>query len=135
MPKMMAAVHPRFATPHVAILVFTACSLLLALFGGFRQLAVIASASLLIIHLGSALSTLKLRRKESLTSEKSFWVPGGPLIPLLAAGVIGWLLSNLSTEEQTGITLFIALFTIIYFITKYLKKRRSMPAPPDLFTT
>lgn len=122
MPKILSKTHPRFATPHFAISAYASCGLLFAILGEFKQLAIIASASSLIIYLGAVLATLKLRKTDSVTSEKTFKVPGGFIIPLLAISVIVWLLSNLSKEEFTGVIIFISAFSLIYIISKFLRK-------------
>ncbi len=125
MPKPLAKVHPRYFTPHIAVIVYASLGLLLSISGGFKQLAIISSASTLLIYLGVVLSTLKLRKTDSATSEKAFRVPGGVTIPLLAVCTILWLLSNLSKQEFTGIAIFIFIFSLIYLSTKMLKKKRN----------
>ena len=121
LPKPLAKVHNRYFTPYVAIAFYASLGLLLAISGGFKQLATIASAALLIIYLGVVLASVKLRKKNIANGEKTFRVPGGILIPLAAAGGIVWLLSNLSRAELTGIVLFILLFSFVYFIMKQVK--------------
>ena len=121
--KALAKVHPRFFTPYIAIAFYASLGLLLAISGGFKQLATIASASLLIIYLGVVLSSVKLRRKNTATTEKTFRVPGGIIVPLLAAAGIIWLLSNLTRRELIGVGLFILVFSIIYFTMKQVKKK------------
>ena len=122
MPKILARVHPRFFTPYTAIIFYSSLGLLFAIFGGFRQLAIIASAASLIIYLGVVLATLKLRRSDTATSEKTFRIKGGLIIPLLAIATIVWLLSNLTKEELVGMAIFIAVFSAIYFVIKLWKK-------------
>lgn len=124
MPKPLAKVHDRYFTPHVAIAFYASLGLILAISGGFKQLATIASAALLIIYLGVVLSTVKLRRKDTLIAEKTFRVPGGIIVPLLATAAIVWLLSNLSRQEFAGIGLFMIVFSIIYFTMKQVKKKK-----------
>jgi len=125
MPKALARVHPRFFTPYIAIIVYASLGLLFAIFGAFKQLAVIASASLLIIYLGAALATIKLRRLATTAgSEKIFVVPGGAIIPLIASCAIIWLLSNLSRQELTHTLIFILVFSLIYAFNKWRKKMR-----------
>ncbi|MEJ8841752.1 amino acid permease [Lacibacter sp. H375] len=124
LPKPLAKVHDRYFTPHVAIAFYASLGLILAISGGFKQLATIASAAVLIIYLGVVLSSVKLRRKDTVTTEKTFRVPGGIIVPLLAAAGIIWLLSNLTRNELTGIGLFMIVFSIAYFIMKQVKKKK-----------
>ena len=124
MPKPLAKVHTRYFTPYVAIVFYASLGLLLAISGGFKQLATIASAALLIIYLGVVMSTIKLRKKPGIETEKSFRVFGGIIVPVLAAGGIIWLLSNLARAELIGIALFIFLFSFIYFVMVQLKKKK-----------
>ncbi len=123
MPKVFSKIHPRFSTPYIAVIFYASLGLLFAIFGAFKQLAVIASASSLIIYLGAVLATLKLRKNNSSLPEKTFKVPGGFIIPILAVSVIVWLLSNLSKQELIGVVIFILVFSLIYFVTKVLKKK------------
>ncbi|MBL0358207.1 MAG: amino acid permease [Chitinophagaceae bacterium] len=123
LPKPLAKVHPRFFTPHIAIAFYAALGFLFAISGGFKQLATIASAAVLITYLGVVLASVKLRKNDAAITEKTFRVPGGIMVPLLATAGIGWLLSNLTRPELTGISVFILVFSFIYFITKLLKKK------------
>jgi len=123
MPKVLARVHPRFFTPHIAVIFYSGLGLLFAIFGTFHQLAILATAATLIIYFGTVLATIKLRKKNIAESEKTFRVPGGVIIPLLAVCVIIWLLSSLSAPELKGIGIFILVFSLIYFLIKFFKKK------------
>jgi basic amino acid/polyamine antiporter, APA family len=122
MPKVLAKVHPRFFTPYMSILVYALLAFLFAAFGGFKQLAILASASILLIYLGVVLATLKLRKRNSEKTEKTFRAPGGITIPLLAAGTILWLLSSLKKQELTGIIIFLMAISVIYLVNMMLRK-------------
>jgi amino acid transporter len=121
-PKPLAQIHSRFLTPHIAIIFYATFGLLFSVFGGFKQLAILASASSLINYLAVVLATLKLRKMNPSTSENSFRVPGGILVPILAAIAIVWLLSNLTQEELTSFSVFFVIFSFLYFIIKRFKK-------------
>jgi basic amino acid/polyamine antiporter, APA family len=123
MPKIFGKVHPRFFTPHVAVVFYAALDFVFAISGGFKQLAIIASASTLLIYLGVVLSTLKLRKNDSSKSENTFRVPGGIIIPILATCSIVWLLTSLTQPEFIGIAIFIFVFSAIYLVMKMLKKK------------
>jgi APA family basic amino acid/polyamine antiporter len=124
-PKVFAKVHPRFFTPHIAVAFYSSLGLLLSIVGGFKQLAIISSASTLLIYLGVVLATLKLRKSSLARPEKTFRIPGGPVVPLLAVCVILWLLSNLTKQEFIGIVVFVIVFSFIYLFTHLLKRKSS----------
>jgi amino acid transporter len=71
----------------------------LALTGTFRQLAVFASAGTLGVYFVSALGVLQLRRRGVTERENPFVVPGGPVIPIVAALMVVGLLSSLTGRE------------------------------------
>ena len=123
MPKSLAKVHPHFFTPHIAIIFYATLGFLFAISGGFKQLATIASAAVLITYLGVVLASIKLRKKDTTTTEKAFRVPGGIIVPLLATIGIVWLLSNLTKPELIGMAIFIVLFILIYWVIKQAKKK------------
>lgn len=127
MPTPLARVHPLYSTPYVAIIVYASIAFLLAISGGFKQLATIASAALLIVYLGAVLASIKLRRKSNATSENTFRVPGGVIVPVIASAGIFWLLSSLTKPELLGIIIFIAVFSFIYFTIQFIKKKKSLP--------
>jgi amino acid transporter len=126
MPAALAKVHRRFTTPHISILVYAGIGFLMAISGGFKQLAIIASAALLIIYLGVAFATIRLRKGEAAVSgSKTFRVAGGSVIPLTAAAGILWLLSNSSKTEVIGICVFTAVFSAIYLGVVVFKKKKN----------
>jgi APA family basic amino acid/polyamine antiporter len=123
MPRPLSVIHPLFKTPYIAIACYASIGFVLAISGGFQQLATIASAGMLIIYLGVVLASIKLRKSEAPT-EKTFQVPGGMIVPLLAAAGILWLLSKLTKPELFGIAGFILIFSIIYIVIKLTRKKK-----------
>jgi basic amino acid/polyamine antiporter, APA family len=126
LPKFLFKVHPKFKTPHYAILVYTGAGFVLALFGGLQQLLILSSAGILLIYLGVVLSTIKFRYKKITRDEKTFMVPGGIIIPVIATVAIVWMLSNLKTEEKTGIAIALVVLTVIYFLMRMFKKENKL---------
>jgi amino acid transporter len=123
MPKMLGQVHPQFLTPHNAILVYSSLGFLMAVSGGFKQLAILSGASTLLIYLGVVLATLQLRRVNTVTSEKTFLAPGGIVTPLLACAVIIWLLTSLTKPQVISFVVFILALCLIYYIMMLMKKK------------
>jgi amino acid transporter len=119
LPKFLAKIHPRYATPYWSVIVFSAVGFILSVSGGFRQLAIMASAALLLIYIGVIFATIKLRH---VNKDTSFTIPGGLLVPILAFAATLWFLSNLAIKEIVAALVFLAVTTIIYFIFRVLKK-------------
>lgn len=119
LPEFLAKVHPKYASPYWAVLVYTGIGFILAISGGFRELATLASAALLIIYLGIIFATIKLRK---VNRENSFTIPGGLLVPILALAATGWFLSSLKRVEVVSVAIFLTVISILYFIFKFYKK-------------
>ena len=120
LPKFLSVIHPRFATPYISIICYAGVGFILSISGGFRQLAVLASSSMLMIYLGVILATIKLKKMKA--EEGSFVIPGGITIPILALLVTAWFLSNLTVSEIAGGLIFLAGSSVIYFLMKFLRK-------------
>jgi APA family basic amino acid/polyamine antiporter len=119
LPKFLSVIHPRFATPYVSIICYAGVGFVMSISGGFRELAVLASSSMLIIYLGVILATIKLRKMKV---EGAFVVPGGLTIPVIALLVTAWFLSNLTKGEIVGGLIFLIVTSVIYFFMKFFRK-------------
>jgi APA family basic amino acid/polyamine antiporter len=131
-PKFLAKVHSRFATPYMAVITYASLIFIFAISGGFKQLAILASCSLLLIYMGVILAMLKFRTKKELANEKTFKIPGGLLIPFIAIAAIIWLLAHLSRKEVISTSIFIAVISVIYFLMKKFQKRKELIEVVDI---
>lgn len=123
-PKL-AAVHSKFATPHIAIIAYAVLGFALASLGGFKQLAILASSAILLIYLGVALSVIKLRISLKQEQKKdAFVLPGGPTIPIISALVIVWFLSNLPLSELKSVGVFILIISALYGLVNLWRQMR-----------
>jgi APA family basic amino acid/polyamine antiporter len=104
LPAPLAKVHPRFQTPYVAILVFATIACALAVLGAFKPLAILGTASVLLVDVFVCLAVLRLRQRGVQTADAPFVIPGGPLVPILGATVCVWVLTNLSRDELLGLS-------------------------------
>ncbi len=116
----LAKVHPEFLTPHVSIIIYACLGFIFASPGEFKQLAMLSSASYLLIYLGVVFSVIKFRINRR-TEEGSYIIPEGYFVPGFSAVVIIWVLSNLPLKELGAMVIFISLLTLIYFILKIFK--------------
>lgn len=122
-PASLGRLHPRFNTPFIAVIVYAMLGFAFSVFGEFKQLAMLSSASFLLIYLGVIMATIKQQLKGKAVPG-SFNVPGGVVIPILAILAIGWFLSNLSGAEMWGMIIFLGFFSLLYGIMILPMRRR-----------
>jgi amino acid transporter len=121
LPSYLAKLHPKFATPYRSIILYASIGFLLSISGGFRQLAILSSASILIIYVGVIAATIRLRKMKS---EAAFTIPGGLTVPLLAMMGTFWFLSHLAMREIMAAGIFLSFFTGLYFIMKMTSAKK-----------
>jgi len=117
--KQLANVHHKFATPYVSIIFYASLCCFFSIIGEFRQLAIFASSSALLIYLGVALAVIKFRLVKNADSS-AFRIPGGYTIPIISIITILWFLSNLTAKEITGLGIFVGLLSILFLILSLL---------------
>jgi amino acid transporter len=116
LPAALARVHPRFHTPHVAIVVYAMLIAALAVSSSFTQLAILANVAALTLYLTCVAASYELQRRDVRADGAPFRLPGGPAIPMLAAMVIVWLLSNATLREFAIEGLVVAVASMFYYI-------------------
>jgi basic amino acid/polyamine antiporter, APA family len=80
-PRFFAAVHPRFRTPHVSIIVYTILLLTFTVVGNFRWNITLSAVARLLTYASFAVALLVLRKKRP--EADAFRLRGGPLIAIL----------------------------------------------------
>ncbi|HEY5405793.1 MAG TPA: amino acid permease [Ginsengibacter sp.] len=131
LPKFLSKVHPKYATPYLAIISFALLAFLLAISGGFRQLIILATISMLLLYVGVALALIKFRISKRNKFPASFMLPGGILVPVLTLLVLAWLLSHSKSNEIEAAGIFIAFVSFIYFIKILFQKRKAIASVAD----
>lgn len=82
LPAPLGRVHPRWRTPHVAILTHFALAAVLALTGTFEGLAVLSTLAIAPLYMLVCASAVKLRRDNVAILGKPLSLPALPLIAL-----------------------------------------------------
>jgi APA family basic amino acid/polyamine antiporter len=100
LPKSLSIIHPVYRSPQPAIVIQSLLALGLAISGTFEQLAILANVAALALYLGCAIAAWKLGQR--------------PLVPLLACGVIVWLLTGLALEEWVAFGTLVAVASLLY---------------------
>jgi basic amino acid/polyamine antiporter, APA family len=124
--ERLSAVHPRFRTPHVAIMVQTVINVGLATTGTFEQLAIVANGAILIVYAACALAVVELRRKNIRLADTPFVAPLGGVVPVLALAAISWLLWGLNAREWIAMALVAAAALLVFVATRAARQRRAV---------
>lgn len=112
-PRWLGAIHARFRTPAVSIVLIGAVSLALALSGSFVQLALLSVVSRLCTYLGTAGSVLVLRHKHG-DREGALRLPGGPLIPVAAIVLSLALLASAQVANLIAAAIALVIGAVVY---------------------
>jgi amino acid transporter len=123
LPAAMTRVHPAYHTPYVAIVVYACVVATLAISSSFTQLAVLANVAALTLYLMCVAASFELQRRDIRADGTPFAVPGGPVIPIAAAAVILWLLSNATRREFAVEAIVLAAASLLYSIRKGVGQR------------
>ena len=132
LPKFLSKVHPRYGTPYWSIITLSAIALILACTGGYRQLIIVATISMMLLFVGAVLSLIKFKlSKEDNKDVKGFRIPGGIIIPVIALVTLAWFLSHSKTNEIKGAIIFITIVSLIYLLKLILRKRSLKISLPE----
>src|SRR5436190_9253283 len=118
LPAALAYIHPRFHTPSIAIVLHATIVAALAISSSFTQLAIVANVAALTLYLMCIAASYELQRRDVRAGGTPFRIPGGPLVPILAAAVIVWLLSNATRREFAVEGLVLAVASLYYFVRR-----------------
>jgi APA family basic amino acid/polyamine antiporter len=97
-PRPFAAVHARWHTPHVAIVLFAFAVWLFSLFAGFTWNVTLSAVARVLYYAGICAAVPVLRRRQG---QAAAWrVPGGLLLPLTGIGICALLLTGVDFSQS-----------------------------------
>ena len=126
LPAVFARIHPRYRTPHVAILTQTGVAILLiavdavlhtarpGTLGVAEELAVLSAIARLATYIGTCLAVPVLRRKLPSTP-RTIRLPGGPLIPIAALAICLVFLSAAEKRNFVAGAIALAVGAAVFF--------------------
>jgi amino acid transporter len=123
LPEALGRIHPRYRTPHVAIIVSGVLMLLLALTGTFVYAATISVIARLLSYAATCAALPVLRRKPG-TPPALFRIPGGAFIVAGALILVAWLLSHVTLPQARDAGIFAAAGIVVYLISQRRQRRK-----------
>jgi basic amino acid/polyamine antiporter, APA family len=106
LPKVLGRIHPRYRTPDVAILAYSAITLGCALYGSFTWNATVSAIVRLVTYGLIAAALIVFRRRGG--EEPGFRLPGAMVIAPLAIGFCLWLLSTRTFQQAWVLAVLMA---------------------------
>ncbi|MDX6612891.1 MAG: hypothetical protein QOD75_2077 [Blastocatellia bacterium] len=123
LPQLIAKVHSRFLTPHVAILMTAALMLILTLKTSFVAALTISAIARLVTYSATCLS-LPVFRQRSDIAAAVFRLRGGDVIAVLAFMLAIWLLTSSTRDEAKAAAAAAGVGLLIYFGYSWWRKLR-----------
>lgn len=114
LPSSFAAVHSRFKTPYLSIILTTAIILVLTIWSSFFASLAIAVITRLLVYATTCLALPVLRRREN-APEARFRAPAGIAASILSLLLIAWLMTNIDVNKEGLPILIAALIGVVIF--------------------
>ena len=115
-PRAFAAIHPRFRTPYVSILVFAALVWGFALSGEFKWNVTLSAVARLLYYAVCCAALPVLRRKQP--GNERFHLPAGNLLAVLAVLMCAALLTRVDFGQSLIVAATIALALLNWFAVR-----------------
>jgi basic amino acid/polyamine antiporter, APA family len=109
--RQAAAIHPRYRTPHIAIVMTCAWAALLTLTGTYEQLFTWVTFASVVFGVLGGLAVFRLRRRRP-DAIRPYRVWGYPVVPALFVAGLGALVVNTLTEKPVESLVGIALVAL-----------------------
>jgi basic amino acid/polyamine antiporter, APA family len=117
LPKQLSDVHPKYHTPHRAILLYGFIVAVIALSNTFEQLAIFANLAALMLYFLCAIAAWTLRRRDVRADGEPFVTPGGPLVPIAACLSLAWLFyETVQTMQLIWLLIVLAIIFALYAV-------------------
>ncbi len=118
-PQIISAIHSRFKTPYVSLLITAILMFILTIQSSFVSALTIATITRLIVYATTCASLPVFRRKEN-ADEAKFIAPFGIVAAVLSLILIVWLLTNVDYKKE-GLAILIAVIVglVLHFAYKF----------------
>jgi basic amino acid/polyamine antiporter, APA family len=121
LPAFFARIHPRFRTPHIAIITFATATASIALVNDFTALAATSVVSRLCFFATTCLAVPVLRRRCPAPAGR-FRIPGGVLVAALATALCVWLIGASTPLQRIACGGAVVVGTVLYGWARYRRR-------------
>jgi len=118
LPRVFASVHPRFRTPHVAIVTHAVLIAALAATSTFTVLALLSNVGVLTLYLLGCAAALRFVSRPAAPGAAGLRLPGERIIPIAAMAVILWILAHATGREFLVLGATLAAAALLYALRR-----------------
>ena len=129
LPRVFGRVHPTNHTPYVAIVVYAALAILLALTGTFAELAVLAALASAGLYIGVCLAAWQLARGGIALAGAPLDFRGLPAAVVVGVGSMVALIALASPIEIAGFFVVVIVSAAIYLVQTAAARRAVTSSP------
>ncbi|HEU0177586.1 MAG TPA: amino acid permease [Blastocatellia bacterium] len=128
LPKVFAATHARFHTPHVAIIATAALMMALTLSSKFISSLTVSVIARLLAYVTTCAALIVLRRRDEreMRFKAQFKTPAGVAVSIAALALGGWLLAHSSMREARDTALAALAGLLIYCAYKLVGRKSDL---------
>jgi amino acid transporter len=123
MPGVLARVHPKFRTPHVAILLSAVLVWLATVASSFLSAITLATSTRMVVYIAGCLALITLRRRADAPAA-GFVAPLGPAVAVLSSVLCFALLANASSRELIQLAIAAVVGALLLAGVRVLSKRQ-----------
>jgi amino acid transporter len=124
LPEILSAIHSKFRTPHIAIIVTATLMLALTLGSSLIYALTVSTIARLLAYAATCVALPVLRRQDD-SPPAQLTVPGGTVISVVAVLLSIWLLSNSTYYEARDSAIVVAVGIVIYFVYRTMTRRKA----------
>lgn len=118
LPGVFASVHPRFRTPHVAIVTHAVLAATLAASSTFTHLALLSNVAMLSLYFFGSAAALRLVSRPASPDAAGLRLPGERVIPIAAMAVVLWILAHATGRELAVLAGTLVAATLLYALRR-----------------
>lgn len=115
-PRVTAVVHPRFLTPHIAILIWAVLVLALSIYGSFLWNAILASVARLVTYGVTCAALIQLRRRKP--HADAWRAPAGNLLAVLGIAFCIYLAFGMEKKHVIIMSAVVVVATVNWLVVR-----------------
>lgn len=124
-PKIFSFIHPKYKTPTLSLLLFTAITIIVSIYYSFLSAASISAITRVMIYGIVCFSLIRLRKKDA-GQTGYFKIRYGKFFAIAGITIAIWLLSSSKLTELRDVAIALGAGLFIYLLVEW-KKRKKIP--------